>query len=599
MIQGRWSRVDIFECSLALVLLVCCCVMPGCEKDSPDDALPASGVLSAGGASDAGLRGGVAGGSERGAERPWFEECAVERGLLFRHQSGHKDRHWFPEIMGGGGALFDMDGDGDLDAYLVQSGGFEVSESERAGNQLFRNRGDGTFEDVTGVSGAGDRGYGMGVACGDYDNDGDVDLYVTNVGKNVLLRNDGGGRFSDVTVAAGVGDAGWGASASFLDYDADGDLDVFVVNYLHWSMANEIDCYRHGGVPDYCSPKSYKAPAPDVLYRNDGDGTFTDVSVAAGFTTAFGNGLGVVCADFNGDGRQDIYVANDGTLNQLWINQGAGRFEDEGLLLGCALDEDGKAKAGMGTHAADYDDDGDMDILVVNLAGETDSFYINDGDFFRDSSARVGLGTVSREFTRFGVGLVDFDNDGVEDLYQANGRVERPTVQRWDDPFAEPNLLFRGDGRGGFSEVTPRGGTKKPLVGTSRAAAFGDVDGDGGVDVLVVNRDEQAYLLRNVVHDRGGWVRFKVLDTGGVDGAGGRDALGARVTVRVDDREAMRVVMSGYSYLAGNDAGVHFGIGSADRVRDVTVRWVDGSVEVFGDYAAGKTGILKRGAGRH
>ncbi len=350
---------------------------------------------------------------------PWFEEVARERGLEFEHRSGHRERHLFPEIIGGGAALFDMDGDGDLDAYLVQSGSLNDPGPQAGVNRLFANDGSGRFTDATAGSGADDPGYGMGVATGDYDDDGDVDLYVTNYGPNVLLRNEGGGRFTNVAADTGVGHPGWGTSAAFIDYDADGDLDLFVTNYVNWSPANEQDCYNTAWQPDYCLPNNYKAPASDVLYRNDGDGGFTDVTAEARLDTAFGNGLGVVCADYDGDGAVDIFVANDSMLNQLWMNRKDGTFADESLLRGCALDEHGMPKAGMGVAAADHDDDGDPDLLVVNLATQTDSFFRNDAGFFTDRTGEVGLGAISRRYTRFGTGLIDFDNDGRLDLYHA------------------------------------------------------------------------------------------------------------------------------------------------------------------------------------
>ncbi|MBZ0267314.1 CRTAC1 family protein, partial [bacterium] len=485
----------------------------------------------------------------------------------------------------------DLDGDGDLDLYLVQGGtnlrdGRETTET---GNHLYRNDGGFRFADVTAGSGADDTRYGIGTAAGDYDNDGDVDLYVTNVGRNTLLRNEGGFRFTDVTEAAGVGNALWGTSCAFLDYDADGDLDLFAVNYVLWQASGEFDCNNGFGALDYCLPTNYGAPAPDVLYRNEGNGTFTDVSEAAGILASRGNGLGIRCGDFDGDGRADIFVANDTSLDQLWLNRGDGTFADEALLRGCALDENGRAKAGMGVACADIDGDHDLDLLVVNLQGESDSFYVSEGGIFFDRSASFGLAVASRRFTRFGVGFADFDNDGVLDLYQANGRVQRSPEPETDDPYAEPNLLMRGNGKGGFEPSLPIGGTATPLIGTSRGAAFGDLDGDGGVDVVVVNRDAAPYVLHNVAPSRGAWIRFRVLERSG------RDAIGAIVTASVDGRTVSRDVVSGYSYASANDPAVHLGLGAASRVTGVTVRWVDGTEETFGDFEAGRTVRLRRG----
>jgi hypothetical protein len=451
---------------------------------------------------------------------PWFEEVAARAGIDFVHHSGHETRHYLPEIMGGGVALVDVDNDGLLDVYFVQSGRLD-NPLAGGGNRLYRNRGDGTFEDITARSGAGVRGYGMGVAAGDFDNDGYTDLYVTNFGRNVLLKNDGHGHFIDVTAQAGVASSGWSTSAAFLDYDGDGYLDLFVAHYLNWSVAAEVECYSLTGVPDYCSPASYDLPSAATLYHNNGNGTFTDVSAQAGLLTAVGNGLGVVAGDFDGDGRIDVFVANDRTPNHLWLNQGGGRFSEQALAMGCALDQDGAAKSGMGVDAVDADDDGDLDLLVVNLDGESDSFFRNDRNFFVDDTAAVGLRAASRPFTRFGMALLDFDNDGYLDLYEANGRVGQQSEVYSADPYAEPSLLFQGFAGPRFKEVSPRGGTRSPLIATARAAAFGDLDNDGGIDIVVVNRDSRPYLLHNIVKPRGHWIMFRVLDEHR------RDALGA------------------------------------------------------------------------
>jgi hypothetical protein len=524
--------------------------------------------------------------------RPWFEEVAEKSGIRFAHRSGHRDKFYLPEIMGGGAALFDMDADGDLDLYLVQSGSLSAPRDKADGNRLYRNRGDGTFEDATAGSGAVVAGYGMGVAAGDFDNDGRVDLYVTSLGGNVLLKGDGRGRFADVTAKARVVSAGWSTGAAFLDYDADGDLDLFVVHYLNWQRAAEVECYSLTGLPDYCSPKTYDLPAQSTLLRNNGDGTFTDDTDRAGLRTATGNGLGVVAGDVDGDGRVDVFVANDGTPNHLWMNRGGGRFENAALKMGAAVDLDGKAKAGMGVSMADVDVDGDLDLLVVNLDGESDSFYRNEKTFFRDDAAAVGLRAVSRPFTRFGAALLDFNNDGLLDLYEANGRVGRQSTMFSADPYAEPNLLFRGVAGPRFEEVTPRGGTAQLLVASSRAAAFGDVDNDGGLDIVVVNRDARAHLLRNVVAGRGHWTMLRVVDDHG------RDALGAEVTMTVGGRTIRRDVRAAYSYLASNDPRVHVGLGQETVARDVRVLWPTGKRERFGDVPADKITVVRQGAGR-
>lgn len=527
---------------------------------------------------------------------PWFREVHEEVGIDFVHVSdaGGALRR-FPEIMGGGAALADLEGDGDPDLYLVQSGELDGPAPGSPVNRLFRNGGAGRFTDITEESGSGDPGYGMGVALGDVDNDGTLDLYVTNVGPNVLLLNRGALTFEDRSERAGVDQRAWSTSAAFFDLDVDGRLDLFCCNYVDWSLGGELACSTAAGRPDYCSPNSYDAPVADSLYRNEGDGRFTDVSAAAGLFARRGNGLGVVCGDFDGDGAIDIFVANDQMENHLWHNGGDGTFTDIAGASGCAVDQHGQPKAGMGTLAEDVDGDDDLDVLVVNLRAQADSFFRNEGAYFNDDTAAVGLGGASRPFTRFGVGWVDFNNDGFFDLYQANGRVAISSElhARSDDPYAEPNLLFTGQPGGRFGVSEHEGGVPSglELVHTSRAAAFGDIDGDGGMDVVVVNRDAFAYVLRNVVPDRGHWARFRVLD------GNGRDALGAELRIEVEGRSLRRDVKSAYSYCAANDPRVHVGLGDVANIRRVRVRWPGGREESFGPFEVDRDHILRAGEG--
>ncbi|MBC03187.1 MAG: hypothetical protein CMJ34_07770 [Phycisphaerae bacterium] len=525
-----------------------------------------------------------AAGPELGSEGvPAFRESASERGVDFILDSGDDGGpKLFPEIMPGGVAVFDADGDRDLDLYFVQMGPIEPERAGDRRNRLYLNRGDGHFTDATDGSGAADPGNGSGAAIGDYDGDGDVDLYVTNYGRNTLLRNDGGGRFTDVTEEAGVGETGWGASAAFLDHDLDGDLDLFIVNYIDWSQENELKCTDHKGRADYCSPKAYEASTPDVLFRNEGDGTFVDVSTEAGIDVVAGNGLGVVWGDFDENGWPDIFVANDGNPNHLFLGRGDGTFEEAAKSRGVYLAADGNTRAGMGVVTADPDEDGDLDILVVNLINQFDTFFRNDGGFFVDDTTSTGIASVTRRTTRFGVGLVDVDNDSILDLYEASGRVMvRKTVQDKDDPFAENNQLLMGNDRGRFRKIPPKSAWGPGLVHASRGAGFGDLDGDGGIDVVVVNRDAPAYVKMNVA-PRGAWCGVRVLDDAGAP------ALGAVVTGRVGDRRLRRDVQSASSYLCANEPVARFGLGEEKVLADVEVRWPDGRIRSVGDLQPGR-----------
>ena len=525
---------------------------------------------------------------------PWFEEVAAEVGVRFEHVPYRGERRYhFPEIMLGGVGLFDYDGDGDLDLYLVQGGDLTGLAQAGDGNRLLRNRDGGSFDEVTEEAGVGHTGYGMGCACADHDNDGDIDLYVTNVGPNVLYRNEGDGTFSDVTEPAGVGDPGWGTSCAFTDLDSDGFLDLFVANYVDWSPETERVCRSLTGGRDYCQPTNYEAPARDTLYRNRGDGTFADATLEAGLDGAFGYGLGVAVGDFSGDGRTDLYVANDGTANQLWINQGGFRLRDEALSSGCALGGHGNAEAGMGVAAIDLEEDGDLDLFLSHLRNQTNTFYVNRGGLFRDRTASLGLAASSQPYTGFGLGFADFDHDGQLDLFLANGRVviDRPVLNP-QRPYGDPNLLYAGLADGRFVAVEPQGGTGEPLVETSRGAAFGDIDDDGDVDVVVANLQAPVHVLRNRVGSRGSWIRFRALQPWG------SDALGATVQVTCGQRRLHRAVQPAYSYLSSNDPRVHFGLGSATGVDEVRVRWPDGTEESFGARQAGTTHELRKGSGR-
>jgi enediyne biosynthesis protein E4 len=535
---------------------------------------------------------------------PWFKEVSAESGLVFRHISGHRPgRYLFPEMSGGTVCLFDYDGDGKIDVYLVQSGLLSESDRKEAAargekpptSKLFRNLGGFKFEDVGERAGVAASGYGMGATAADYDGDGDVDLFVANVGDDFLFQNQGDGTFKEVAKEAGCSNPTWSSHASFADLDGDGDLDLFVSNYINWAEHREISCKGGDNNPDYCGPNNYKASAIDSLYRNEGDGRFRDVSREAGLETAYGNGFGVLIADFDRDGKPDVYVANDGNENQLWINQGGLRFANKALAMGCALDRNGVAQAGMGVATIDADANGFWDIFVTNLRDETNALYVYDGKkYFDDACVAYGLALQSRPFTGFGCGFADFDLDGRLDLYVANGAVMRP---RGDppskaEPYGELNQVFRGVEGGKYEEIAPRGGTAAPLIHGSRGAAFGDLDDDGAVDVVVVNVDGPVYALRNVAPKRGGFVGLRVLDEKG------RVAIGAEVSSRYGAMKRNDLVQPASSFNSCNDPRVVVGLGAATELDEVRVRFADGKTETFGPFKAGAYYDVRKGSGR-
>ena len=492
-----------------------------------------------------------------------FRDVARETGLLFQHRNGAHGQFRLPEIMGSGVALLDYDGDGDLDVYLVQG------DPSAGGNKLFRNEvipsGRLHFTDVTAQAGVGYAGWGMGVAVGDYDGDGRPDLLVTNYGANVLYRNNGNGTFTDVSRLAGIQDDGWHTSASFFDYDRDGRLDLFVCRYVDFSENNAKHCRQTTGAPDYCTPKAYR-PVVDRLFHNEGNGAFRDVTARAGIGAATGPGLGVVASDFNGDGWPDLYVANDGEANHLWINQRDGTFLNRALSHGVAYDEDGTPRAGMGIAIGDYDNDGRDDIVVTNLAREGDTVYHNDGSLFTDVSLRTGLRSLTLANTGFGVGWIDYDNDGQLELLVGNGAVTVMDSERDQSrPFIQPMQLLRFEA-GRFQPVAALN-----LAEVSRGIAFGDLDNDGDIDAVVNNNGGAAMVLLNNVGARKHWLRVEPL---------GLQTIGARVGLeRPGKPVTWRRIATDGSYLSANQAVAHFGLGDARDAGSVIIAWPDGRRE--------------------
>ena len=544
-----------------------------------------------------------------------FEDVSAATGLDFQHFIGATGSFFTPEIMGSGVALLDYDGDGDLDVFVLQGTILDKSKSLKdalfpspqthwPGNRLFRNElvptGKLRFVDVTEQAGLGGNGaYGMGVAVGDYDNDGHPDIFVSNFGRNILYHNNGDGTFTDVTDKAGVREDSFSASAAFLDYDRDGYLDLFVTRYNTFTVESNKKCYNYAGGREYCGPGDYPSLS-SKLYHNNGHGHFVDVTQQAGIGASVGNGLGVVCADFNGDGWMDIYVANDKTPNHLWINQHDGTFKDMALITGAAYNADGKALSGMGVTAGDFDNDGDEDIFVTNLTGEPDTLYQNDGaGNFEDVTNLYGLAHTTFPLTGFGTLWFDYDNDGRADLFVANGEVRVIDSQRGKPfPYSQTNQLFHNEGKT-FREMTAHAGSVFHTAGVGRGAAFGDIDNDGDIDIVVTYANGPARLLLNQTGNRNHWIEALLRGV-----RSNRDAYGARVALYRKGRPSLwRRVGTDGSYLSAHDPRVHFGLGTDAELKEspiekIIVTWPGGAKESWPVTKPDQILHLSEGAGK-
>jgi enediyne biosynthesis protein E4 len=526
-----------------------------------------------------------------------FEDVTAELGLPAPDGRWPDGTHFLPEIMQGGIGLFDADGDGDLDLAHVRVPP-PGSSAQRITNKLHRHEA-GRFVDVSAEAGLVQEGFGQGLAVGDADNDGDLELYVTNLGADVYYENDGTGRFSDASAAAGFGGDGWSTAAAFCDYDADGFQDLYVVHYLRYDAGKR--CTDPSERPEYCGPRSFNG-APDTLYRNRGDGTFEDVTRAAGIVLpqagARATGLGIVFADLTRDGRPDVFVANDAQANQLWVNKGDGRFADEGIQRGVALDPNGRTEANMGVAVGDANGDGALDLFVTHLWEENNRLYLGTpGPIYRDGTVASGLSRHDLERTGFGCGFFDFDPDGDEDLAVVNGAVrKRPAlpgapVGFWSE-YAEPNQLFENDGAARFTLADDKAGTFAAEVEVSRGLAFGDLDADGDLDLVLSNVDNRLRAYRNDAPTSGThWVFVRPMTRG-------RDALGAEVRLRACGREIVRVALASYGYGSSNDPRAHFGLGTCASLDEITVTWPDGVRESFPGAPADREIVLRQGEGK-
>ena len=512
--------------------------------------------------------------------RPQYVDATTSAGVDFMHTNGASGQFYYVETYGSGAAFVDYDDDGDEDLYLVNSAalpGFAGEDSPT--NALYRNRGDGTYEDATAEVGGGDRGYGMGVCAGDYDNDGAVDLYVTNFGANVLYKNKG--RLVDVSAAAGVADAGLSTSAAFADIDNDGDLDLYVANNVELDLSSHRRCTAGDNIPAYCSPLIY-AGASGTLYRNGGSGAFEDATRQLGLYRTDGRQLGVVFGDYDADGDVDLYVANDMTPNFLFRNNGKGRFSEVGLRAGVGLNENARPEAGMGTDFGDYDRDGLLDLVVCNFQWESCRLFSNQGrGLFTDDTFAAGLGEPTLTTLTFGTNFLDYDNDGYLDLFLANGHVHS-NVRDFDRAasYAQPDQLFHNNKDGTFADVSGHSpALTQPYVG--RGAASADYDNDGDLDLFIANNNQPGRLLRNDGGNRHHWLAVRTIGS-----HSNRDGIGARIRVVAGDLHQVAEVRSGSSYLSQSALRVHFGLGAHTRVERVEIRWPSGIEQVLEDVAS-------------
>ena len=519
-----------------------------------------------------------------------FEEIAQRAGLKYITANGNTENKNQPQTMVAGVALFDYDGDGYLDVYLVGGGAIPSLKKETPAywNRLFHNNHDGTFSDVTEKAGLAGAGYGSGVAIGDYDNDGRPDVFLANVTGNQLFHNNGDGTFTDVTVKAGVGGAllngkkMWSVGAGWFDYNNDGLLDLFVVNYCVWEVNKDPYCRVREGVRAYCHPKNY-ASLHNTIYRNNGDGTFTDVSNELGIAQQFGKGMSVTFADYDGDGYLDAFVANDTTQNFLFHNLKGKKFEEVALPAGVGYAPDGVARSGMGADFRDVNNDGNPDIWHTAVENEGFPLWINHGNGeFEDATMASGL-RKTNDMSGWGAGMADFDNDGWKDLFVARANVmDNITLQNPGRRYPEPNTIFRNLGNGKFEDVSALAGPDFQVEAAHRGVAFGDLDNDGRVDVVVSVLNGPAELFHNITENGNHWILLKLVGT-----KSNRTGIGAQIHITTEDgKQQWNEVTTAVGYASASDSRVHFGLGKNEKIKEIEIRWPSGIKQVLKDVAS-------------
>lgn len=505
-----------------------------------------------------------------------FVDVTAGSGIRFEHHNGATGEKYLPETLGAGGLFLDVDADGWQDILFVNSSGLPVADATDPSAALYRNTGNGTFTDITEGSGLDVPLYGIGGTAADYDNDGHTDVYLTALGRNRLLRGRGDGTFVDVTAEAGVGDERFSTSGLWFDYNNDGALDLFVANYVNWSIDNDLFCSLDGERKSYCTPESYTGQRP-TLYRNRGDGTFEDVTVTTGLDDPTLKALGVAMLDYDSDGWMDLFVANDTEPDRLYRNQSDGTFTDVGVVAGVAFSEAGVARAGMGVDAADYDRSGRPSLVIGNFSNEMIALYHNEGNgLFIDEAPRSALGRTSLLTLAFGCFFFDYDLDGHLDIFVANGHVTDDVARVQSRvTYAQPPHLFRNQGDGRFEEVVAEPGSALAVPLVARGTAYGDIDNDGDLDVLVTVNDGPARLLRNDTRRTGNVLRVQLVGT-----ASNRDGIGARVEVVLGDGARLwRLVKTGSSYASQSELPVTFGLGAVAVAESVRVVWPSGQVD--------------------